>query len=309
MLAIIYFIKYMKIETAYLSTEEHIEINRLLAFAKKNPPDLQNIWDIMDLVWDEMNCDNINLNKETISEYYKHPLWILNGIFIENHDLSLQHREAISSQIAQYSLQSVLDFGGGLGTLARMISEKDPDISVDIYEPYPSQYAILKTQSYTNVNFVNSLNKKYDCLVSTDVLEHVPDPLDLFAKMIKSVNLNGYLIIANCFYPVIKCHLPSTFHFRYTFDSFAQNMGLEIIGICEKSHATIYKKINDKKINWEYLRKLEKKSILLFPVNEFNQIHILPWKNRIIRLLKDPIGSYTIIKEKIKAKINKNSSH
>jgi hypothetical protein len=86
-------------------------------------------------------------------------------------------------------------------------------------------------------------------------------------------------------------------------------MGLEIIGICERSHATIYKKINNEKVNWKYLRRLEKQSILLFPVNQFNYIYILPWKNRIVRLLKDPIGSYQIIKQKIKAKINENSSY
>jgi len=67
-------------------------------------------------------------------------------------------------------------------------------------------------------------------LIAIDVLEHVPDPLINFAEMIKSVKLSGYLVIANNFRPVIKCHLPQVFHFRYTFNQFAIMMGLEVIG-------------------------------------------------------------------------------
>jgi 2-polyprenyl-3-methyl-5-hydroxy-6-metoxy-1,4-benzoquinol methylase len=143
-----------------------------------------------------------------------------------------------------------------------------------------------------------------DCLVSTDVLEHVLDPLDLFSKMIDRVNKGGYLLIANHFYPSIKCHLPATFHLRYSFDKFAEKMGLEIIGVCEGSHATIYKKTQSKELDWQMLRKLEKRSRFLFPFNEFKQIHIVPWQNRLIKVIKDPVRSYKIIKSKIQNKLS-----
>ncbi len=45
-------------------------------------------------------------------------------------------------------------------------------------------------------------------------------PLILLAKMIGKIKLNSQLIIYNCFYPLIKCHLPATFHFRYSFAQF-----------------------------------------------------------------------------------------
>ncbi len=294
----------INLETQYLSKEESKEIQRLLIYSQHDPPELEDIWYIMDLVWDELGCDNLNLDQEKISTYYKHPLWTLNGIFIENHDISLQHRDAISSWIVEHKLQSVLDFGGGLGTLARMIANKDPNIQVDIYEPFPSQYAYLKNEDYTNVNFVGTLEQNYDCLVSTDVLEHVSDPLELFTKMIDSVKEEGFLLIANHFYPSIKCHLPSTFHFRYTFNQFAEKMGLEIIGVCEGSHATIYKKTQTKELDWQTLRKLEKRSRFLFTFNEFKQVYIIPWQNRLIKVIKDPIGSYQIIKSKIQDKLS-----
>ena len=157
--------------------------------------------------------------------------------------------------------------------------------------------------------YVSTLEQSYDCLVSTDVLEHVVDPLDLFAKMIDRVKEGGFLLIANHFYPSVKCHLPATFHFRYTFNQFAEKMGLKTIGMCEESHATIYKKNQSKKLDWKQLRKLEKRSQFWFPFNEFKQVHIVPWQNRLIKVIKNPIGSYKIIKKKFKIKCHENPSY
>lgn len=102
--------------------------------------------------------------------------------------------------------------------------------------------------------------------MSTVVLEHVPDPLNDFSKMIKNVKLNGYLVIANAFYPMIKCHLPQDFHFRYSFNMFAKIMGLEVVGILEGSHATIFKKVEEVEPNWKKIRLYEKFSKVAFPI-------------------------------------------
>lgn len=231
--------------------------------------ELEQLWQLMDQVWDEMGCDNVNLNSELISSYYKHPIWLLNGLFAEQHDISLQHREAISDWIAQKKSQKVLDFGGGFGTLSRMISDKNELATVDIYEPFPSQKALSLSEKYNRINFVDHFNSSYDCLVSTDVLEHVSDPIDLFSKMISSVRMDGYLLIANHFYPCIKCHLPATFHFRYSFDNIAALMGLKKIGICEGSHAIIYQKTSEKPYYWNKIRRIESISRILFPYLKF----------------------------------------
>jgi 2-polyprenyl-6-hydroxyphenyl methylase/3-demethylubiquinone-9 3-methyltransferase len=184
----------------------------------------------------------------------------------------MQHRNAISDWTVRKKLKKVLDYGGGFGTLARLIAEKDPTISIDIYEPYPSNYAILRTADYNNIQFIDSISNPYDCIVSIDVLEHVSDPLTIFSQMSKSVKKNGYLIIANNFWPVIKCHLPSTFHLRYTFDTFARLMGLELLGPCEGSHAHIYQKRKDVPFNWYRIRMYEQVSRILFPF--LNILHV-----------------------------------
>jgi len=250
-----------------ISLKDYQEIERLISTSNNKPLELEDLWGMIDTVWNELGCDSDKITESNIVEFYQHPVWLLNGLFIEEHTLSIQHRDAISDWIVKnISVGKVLDYGGGFGTLARFISEKNRCLQIDIYEPFPHPYALKQVEPYPNINFISSIKGSYDCLVSTDVLEHVPDPLKLLSEMIDSVRLDGYLIIGNCFYPVIKCHLPNTFHLRYTFNQFARLMGLEVIGNCEGSHAFIYKKVNDKVSNWLVLRLFESLSKLVFPI-------------------------------------------
>lgn len=228
-----------------LTKIEKEEIEKLLKREKQGLDDLEQIWYLMDLIWDDYECDNKNLNWENIGKFYSHPVWLLNGFFIEQHDVSMGHRHAISDWIVQNGFENVVDYGGGFGTLARLIAEKDKNIKMNIYEPHPSEFGLKRVGEFENINIIGKLESNYDCLMSTDVLEHVPDPLKDFAEMIKSIKINGYLVIANCFQPVIKCHLPQDFHFRYSFNMFAKMMGLQVIGILEGSHATIFKKAEE----------------------------------------------------------------
>lgn len=258
------------IDSQYICTELQIqEMKSLLSSCPNNSPSLEQMWQMMDDVWDRLGCDHKNLHGEQISAFYNHPVWLLNGLFIEQHEISIQHRKSISNWIDLNSkkIKHILDYGGGMGTLAQIIAQSNQNINVDIYEPYPSQIAVKRLEKYPNIKFVDKLKQcKYDCLVSTDVLEHVADPLSLFAQMIESVKLDGYLIIANCFYPVIKCHLPQTFHLRYTFKTFAKLMGLKLIGVCQGSHATVYVKEKEKSLNWRQIRLIEAGSKFLFPI-------------------------------------------
>lgn len=259
------------------------EISRLLNFIDRDKDDLENIWQLMDIVWGEYGCDNKKLNWNDIGEFYSHPVWILNGLFIEQHELSMQHRHAISDWVAaKSSVSKILDYGGGFGTLARMIADKKPSLAVDIYEPHPSDYSKHRISNCRQIQFVSNIKTKYDVLVSTDVLEHVPDPLKIFEEMILSVKDNGYLVIANNFFPVIKCHLPQTFHLRYTFNIFAKLMGLIFVGPLAGSHATIFRKKRKKSVNWPVVRVSEKISKGIFPMIEFFKPILRP----VYRLIK-----------------------
>ena len=60
--------------------------------------------------------------------------------------------------------------------------------------------------------------------------EHVDNVLETFNTMLESLQVGGKALIGNCFYPVIDCHLPKHFHFRYTFKHIATLMGVTYIG-------------------------------------------------------------------------------
>ena len=266
-----------------LTKIEKEEVEKLLKREKQGLDDLEQMWYLMDLIWDDYGCDNKNLDWQKIGQFYSHPVWLLNGLFIEQHDISMGHRHAISDWIVTNNFKDVVDYGGGFGTLARLIAEKNKDIKMNIYEPHPSEFGLKRASEFENIFIIDKLNKNYDCLVSTDVLEHVPDPLKDFSEMIKSVKINGYLVIANCFQPVIKCHLPQDFHFRYSFNIFAKMMGLEVVGLLENSHATIYKKTRTVDINWLKIRFLEKLSKIAFPLIEILKLVLRPIKRALFK--------------------------
>jgi 2-polyprenyl-3-methyl-5-hydroxy-6-metoxy-1,4-benzoquinol methylase len=251
-----------------LTQIEKEEIEKLLKREKQGLDDLEQMWYLMDLIWDDFKCDNKNLDWEKIGKFYSHPVWLLNGLFIEQHDISMGHRNSISDWIIKNNFKNVVDYGGGFGTLARLVAQKDENIKMNIYEPYPSEFGLKRAAEFKNIHIVGELESNYDCLVSTDVLEHVPDPLKDFETMVKSVEINGYLVIANAFFPMIKCHLPQNFHFRYTFNQFAKLMGLEVVGLLNGSHATIFKKVEEKENNWSKIRFYERLSKIVFPVIE-----------------------------------------
>ena len=261
-----------------LSEYEETEIKKLLQ--NQNSlihDDLEQIWNLMDRVWDELGCNNTKLNWDNIQRFYEHPIWLLNGLFIEQHNLSIKHRSVISNWVVtHHGISQVLDYGGGFGTIARLIVSKKSPLSVDIYEPHPIECIKEKILDYKNIKFINSLNSKYDVIISTDVLEHVPEPLKVLSDMIQHLEDDGYLIIANCFYPVIKCHLPCTFHLRYTFNMFARYMGLEMIGLIEGSHATLFKKKKRVSVNWTLVKFMEINSKIVFPFLEFSKPILKP---------------------------------
>lgn len=244
---------------------------------------LEQMWFLMDLVWDDYGCNNRNLNWDKIGQFYAHPVWLLNGFFIEQDEMSMGHRHAISDWVADEGFLRIVDYGGGFGTLARLVAEKCTASTIDIYEPHPSKFALKRIEDFNNLNMHDKLKGDYNLLLSTDVLEHVADPLADFSTMIDSVSLDGYLVIANCFHPVIKCHLPQNFHFRFTFNLFAKLMGLENIGLLDGSHATIYKKKDQKSINWWLVRKVEVLSKFTFPLIQFAVAILRPIKRFVFK--------------------------
>lgn len=208
----------------------------------------------MDFVWDLVGADNRNPSDEALTEFYNHPIWLLNGLFIEKHTESLRNRDAFADWVASKTPFRVADFGGGYGTLARKIATRCPGAHVHIVDPYPRPESKRANATFNNLAFSARLDGTYDVIVATDVFEHVTDPLGLLFVVAHHVRPGGYLLTANHFAPSIKCHLPRTFHFHHTWDLFMALAGFR------PSEAVIYgqsyRKEQEREINGR-VRRIE----------------------------------------------------
>tara|TARA_Y100001968_G_C19430698_1_gene756848 strand:- start:1220 stop:2056 length:837 start_codon:yes stop_codon:yes gene_type:complete len=261
------------------------EIDTLKSLLAKLPHEItsKDIWSIEDEIWDYYKCSNTKYSEIKYSKFYSHPVWTIAGLFTDKDHQSSINRSEISNYINNLDVKYVLDCGGGFGSLARAIVDKNPKINVDIYEKYPTKIGKKLIDKYDNISYVDSFNKNiYNLLVSTDVIEHVHDPIKFLYSISNSINRNGYIILAGCFMPVCKCHIKSTFHLRYTLPVFCRMMGLTYIERCGNSHAHVYKKSSLKEPNWIFIRLLIIVSKLIyFSINPMH--HQLSYIKRYIK--------------------------
>jgi SAM-dependent methyltransferase len=232
-------------------------------------PTLEQTWALMDDAWRELNCDPYVMDAR-VSAYYAHPVWLLNGLFIEQHAESRANRRQFTDWVIAQTPKRVADYGGGFGGLARMIGEACPDATVEVIEPHPHPLAIARAARTQNVRYRSALNNEYDVLVATDVFEHVPDPLTLAAQTASALKPNGRFLIANCFRSVILCHLPQTFHFLYTWDLALANMGLQ------PAEQVSYGRAFDRQgpQNLDAARRVERRSRQLWKITQRIPAHI-----------------------------------
>jgi len=195
----------------------------------------------MDEVWDSVCTSGGTMQSNAVQTFYQHPVWIVNGIFTEVDPASVGHREAIARQIGQLRPALVCDYGGGFGALARRIAALMPEVRIEVIEPYPHPAAQKLAGQYQNLAYVNKMPRHADVVIAQDVLEHVPNPIDLTAQLAASLGINGIFIAANCFQPVIKCHLPETFHLLQTYRHCVAPLGLRFSrAIPGADHAEIF---------------------------------------------------------------------
>ena len=244
-----------------------IDIRYLNSIANIERPPVEWIWQEMDRAWDELGLDNrLSLQKQKIGSFYSHPIWLVNGLFSAVDPSSAAHRDSIAAFVSRCNAKRVADYGGGFGELAIKLSKVAPESLVDIIEPYPSKLGLSRVEGKLNIRFIDSFDGQYDCVIAQDVLEHVERPLILAKDMVLATKLNGYLIFANCFFPVEKCHLPSTFYLRHTFIWVLRYLGLRFEGRVIKgaSHALVFKRIGN--INYYMLRVASLVAMIIGPV-------------------------------------------
>lgn len=219
--------------------------NYLLEFGSLDKLPREKLLYELDRVWDFYKINNrqsLHSQKEKVNLFYSHPVWVLNGLFSEADSDSRIHRLAIARYVNTLQACRIADFGGGSGFLARLISAGSVS-QVDIVEAYPFEIFKKQLEGNKKIKYVSSLSNNYDVIIAQDVLEHVDEPLGLALDLISATKKGGILIFANCFYPQIKCHIPSNFYLRHTFIFLMTFAGLKLIHrIDGANHALVFKK-------------------------------------------------------------------
>jgi len=180
-------------------------------------------------------------------------------------------------------IRTIADFGGGFGELAREIARRMPDAEVLIVEPFPTRVCSERCRDCVNISLVATLaDVLCDAVVAQDVLEHVEDPIGLAIDLASALREGGVVVFANCFYPVIHCHLPSTFHLRHTFPWVMRALGLRYKGTVQgAAHAQVYERVGP--LNLARARKAERLSRRVGGGLNAARAALSSFKRRIIR--------------------------
>lgn len=224
-------------------------------------PSLQQLWQLMDALWQKLGCDPLHLD-ERVTAYYSHPVWLLNGLFIEQDPQSMAHRQVFTDWVKTKRPLRVADYGGGFGGLARMIGAECPTAQVDVVEPHPHAAAIALAATSPNVSYGPILRGPYDIVIATDVFEHVPDPIGLASETAAELRVGGHYLMANCFQPVIQCHLPQLFHLQIGWDAAMEAMGLQPLG--QVQYGRVYRRCGA--LDMSSARKMEALARHIFPL-------------------------------------------
>lgn len=248
-----------------------------------NLPTVEWVWAEMDRVWDSYDINNRKaLSDQAIAEFYSHPVWLMNGIFSSLDSDSVKHRDLISQFTRDNGFKLIADYAGGFGELAMKMAKKSPNSIIKIIEPYPSGFGLYRLKGKENIEIKDTLGvNEYDVIIAQDVLEHVEDPVGLAIALSESVQDGGVIVFANCFYPVIKCHLPKTFHLRHTFRFVMAAYGLEYQGrLTGAEHVLIFKKTGG--LSVQKARVAEKLSQFLGGANNYGR-ELLSKTKRIVK--------------------------
>jgi len=200
----------------------------------------------LDDAWIEANCDK-DLSDANLSKFYSHPAWILNGIFSDIDLESVSNRNLISELVLKLKPTKVADFGGGFGAFARILAKKNSHLNIHVIEPHPNNLALKLSEQYDNLKYCHDFEGSYDCIIAMDVFEHLKTPLIEVERVSKFIRDGGYFLIANNFSPVIKCHLPGNFHYKYSWEKLMSLMNLRRVSNIggEIPYGQLYKKVGN----------------------------------------------------------------
>ena len=115
-------------------------------------------------------------------------------------DKNLSYLLYITTLIDFKKIKNLYDFGGGDGDLGYALKKKFPGLNLYCTEGDSSCERILRDRGYQNLKNIKEINKKFDLIITTHSLEHIPDINKIFQKFKSLLNPNGLIFfeVPNC---------------------------------------------------------------------------------------------------------------
>lgn len=144
---------------------------------------------------------NPNSEEEVDNFYIKTDAYIYE-LMAANHIVqTLFSYYILSGKIEKLGIKTILDYGAGAGTLSILFKNLGYDVS---YADLPGKlFNFAKWRMKKRKLDIPMLNlkkdkirKKYDCIICTEVFEHVVDPKALLKKLSVRLNVGGTLVIS-----------------------------------------------------------------------------------------------------------------
>lgn len=110
-------------------------------------------------------------------------------------------RRSLGSK-AGLSKNLILEFGAGTGFLSELIQDKY-EVAVDCLEVDSTLIDILREKGFNTYSELENLDKKYDLIFSSNVLEHIEDDVQVLVDLKKNLKPNGLLVTYVPAFPIL----------------------------------------------------------------------------------------------------------
>jgi 2-polyprenyl-3-methyl-5-hydroxy-6-metoxy-1,4-benzoquinol methylase len=219
---------------------------------------IQQVWEILDRAWDELidkSQNELELS-DFLHEYYQHPVWLINAAFSESDEATINDRLAAVRLIAHVQPCRILDFGGGIGTVSRLCATNIPEIEViDLVDITEFHHTIKQYLSdFSQIRILEKPDPLYDAVISTEVLEHLIDPIGAVVEINHLLRVGGAFAASWSFGPAIKCHLSQNFHLQRLMLWIIRSLGFGFYGF-ERRGSTVYGFVKHSEVTPTMLKK------------------------------------------------------
>lgn len=233
--------------TQYLSDSENI-----------NGINIKRLWQILDIGWDELQEKKQNTLDfpDFLHEYYQHPVWLINAAFSESDPNTIHDRMAAVRLIHHVQPRKILDFGGGIGTVARLCSMHIPQSEmIDLVDITEFRYLVTQyLLDFPKIRVLEKPDPYYDAVICTEVLEHLIDPITTVVEINRLLRQGGAFAASWSFFPGIKCHLPQNFHLQRLMIWIVRSLGFGFYGF-ERRGSVIYAFVKHSEVTPQMIRQ------------------------------------------------------